>query len=181
MVSKAQTLNEEKLIAFLASLCLFLSAIEYVIPKPLPFMRLGLANMPILLSLYVLKPRQYFFLVLLKVLGQGFVSGTFFSYIFVFSVSGSFLASLAMFISHRIAKKHIGPIGIGLLGALANAASQIILSDIMLFGDSIQYIAPALIISSCVTGLLLGIFTARFLQVSTWYSSLNIVRCDNEK
>ncbi|MDR1230490.1 MAG: heptaprenyl diphosphate synthase, partial [Spirochaetaceae bacterium] len=33
-----------KTAALLGAFCLFLSSIEYMIPKPLPFMRLGIAN-----------------------------------------------------------------------------------------------------------------------------------------
>ena len=81
------TINRRNLIAFFASLCLFLSAVEYVIPKPLPFMRLGLANMPLVLALYVFGAKEILLLVLLKILGQGFITGTLFSYIFLFSDS----------------------------------------------------------------------------------------------
>ncbi len=127
--------DTDKLIAFLASLCLFLSAIEYVIPKPLPFMRLGLANMPIIIGILVLRPKHLFFLVLLKVIGQGFITGTFFSYIFLFSLAGSFASACIMLAASKMFKNNIGPIGISLLGSLANAFSQIVLSDMLLFGD----------------------------------------------
>lgn len=40
-----------RLVAFFAALCLFLVAVEYAIPKPLPFLRLGLTNLPVILSL----------------------------------------------------------------------------------------------------------------------------------
>ncbi len=166
------TLNEaDKRIAFLASLCLFLSAIEFVIPKPLPFMRLGLANLPIILSLYILKPKQVFFLIFLKVLGQGFISGTLFSYILLFSLLGSFSSGIIMYVTHKLVKSNISFMGICLLGSLANASSQIILSDLLLFGDTTRYIAPLLIINACVTGLLLGAFLTKFSQHSKWYKA----------
>ncbi len=171
-VKKEEKLNTDKLIAFLASMCLFLSAIEYVIPKPLPFMRLGLANMPIIIGILVLKPKHLFLLVLLKVIGQGFITGTFFSYIFLFSFAGSFASACIMLAASKIFKNTIGPIGISLLGSLANAFSQIVLSDIMLYGESTIYIAPIITISSCITGFLLGLFTAHFLKESIWYSTV---------
>ena len=42
------------LTALLGAFCLFLSAVEYMLPKPLPFMRLGIANLPILLAVDIL-------------------------------------------------------------------------------------------------------------------------------
>ncbi|MCK5201492.1 MAG: Gx transporter family protein, partial [Spirochaetales bacterium] len=35
-------------IALFAAFCIFLSTVEYLIPKPFPFFRLGLANFPII-------------------------------------------------------------------------------------------------------------------------------------
>ena len=86
--SKTKKTNEKtfKYLSFSAALCMFFSMIEYAIPKPLPFLRLGLANIPFILGLFKLKKREYFFLVLLKVIFQSLISGTFFSYIFVYSL-----------------------------------------------------------------------------------------------
>ena len=39
------------LTALAAAICLFLAGIEYMIPRPLPFLRIGLANLPLLLAL----------------------------------------------------------------------------------------------------------------------------------
>lgn len=88
--------SRARLIPIFASLCLFLSAAEYAIPKPLPFMRLGLANLPIILSLTVFEKRDILLLTLLKVFGQALISGTLFSYIFLFSAVGSFASTFSM-------------------------------------------------------------------------------------
>ena len=40
-----------KTIALLGAFCLFLSTIEYMIPKPMPFMRIGIVNLPLMLAL----------------------------------------------------------------------------------------------------------------------------------
>jgi len=63
-------------IALMGALCLFFSTLEYLIPKPFPFFRLGLANLPILLSLSIFNPADVLLLVALKVIGQGLVNGT---------------------------------------------------------------------------------------------------------
>lgn len=170
--SELRIQNDKKLLAFCAALCLFLSAIEYIIPKPLPFMRLGLANMPIILSLYFFRTKYVVLLVLLKIVGQGFITGTFFSYIFLFSLSGSLFAGIFMLIIHRIGKKQVSAIGISIIGALANACSQIILSDLILFENSAHLIAPILIISAVISGFLLGLFTNTFIQKSKWFKEV---------
>ena len=50
----------QHLVALAAAVCLFLASIEYVIPKPLPFLRIGLANLPLLLALDLF-PISHFF------------------------------------------------------------------------------------------------------------------------
>ncbi|OJF76043.1 MAG: hypothetical protein BKP49_09520 [Treponema sp. CETP13] len=172
-------LNSNKLIPFLASLCLFLSAIEFAIPKPLPFMRLGLANMPIILALYILSWKEVFLLMFLKVFCQAILAGTLFSYIFVFSISGSFSSLLIMLFMYTLVGRSAGrrtnlmsPIGISLCGALANTGAQIVMSRIMLFGSSVRYIAPILLISGIFTGTILGLITALFMRQSNFFSKL---------
>jgi heptaprenyl diphosphate synthase len=52
-------------------------------------MRLGIANIPIMISLIIFNPAMTFILVLLKIAGQGIITGTLFSYVFIFSFCGS--------------------------------------------------------------------------------------------
>ncbi len=166
--------KKSDLIAFFAALCLFLSAIEYAIPKPLPFMRLGLANLPIILSLQLMNKRQTLLLVLLKILGQGFISGTLFSYIFIFSAAGSFASAFAMILLYMIfgRLKLISAVGLSLAGALANNAAQLFIAKFMLFGSNTKYIAPILLISGVITGISLGLFIQLFETKSIWFKSL---------
>ncbi len=161
--------HDENLIPFLAALCIFLSAVEYVIPKPLPFMRLGLANLPIILSLFLLPSKQYFFLVLVKILGQAILSGTLFSYIFLFSAGGTFASGFAMFIVYRILNRYVSCAGLSLFGSLANNSVQFLLARFILFGEGAFYIAPLLFISGAVTGLLLGFTALYFSKSSRWF------------
>ena len=150
--------------------------IEYAIPKPLPFMRLGIANMGIMLALYVLPIRQVLLLTLIKVLLQALISGTFFSYIFLFSFLGSFSSVFAMLLCKNIFKSKISFLGICLSGALANNLCQILLSYLIIFRSSTSYIAPILLISGFISSLILGLFTQKFVKNSIWYDSLF---CDN--
>src|SRR5574344_1307237 len=153
-------------ISFFAALCMFLSAVEYAIPKPLPFLRLGLANLPILLAIKKMRRRDVWALILLKILGQSFISGTLFSYIFVFSAAGSFASGLMMLFVYDVCyvvekqkgKQLISDIGLSLSGALANNAAQLICAQCMMFGSNTKYIAPILLTTGCITGLALGFF-----------------------
>jgi len=176
MPSKIKKSQNIRLLTFFASLCLYLSAIEYAIPKPLPFLRLGLANLPILLGLEVFPIYTVLLLTLLKILLQAFISGTFFSYVFVFSLAGSLSASLAMIVVYKIFKKGwLSFTGISVAGAFANNLAQIACARYLLFGENTKYIAPLLLVFGLVTGILLGLFCNAFASNSQWYKNCCLV------
>ena len=165
--------TDKKLLPFLAALCLFLAAVEYAIPKPLPFLRLGLANLPVIVALFLLPSRDIYKLILLKIIGQALITGTLFSYIFAFSAAGSLASGLTMMGVHRLFKNRISCIGLSLAGAAANNLAQLAVARLILFGSATKYIAPILLISGAVTGLFLGIFTQLFIEKSKWFRGLH--------
>lgn len=140
-----------------------------MVPKPFPFMRLGLANIPILLSLALLPPRTILLITLFKVLGQGLINGTLFSYIFIFSFSGSFASTFIMIGAKKLFKKHISFLGISVLGALASNGVQILLAYLILFGNTALLIGPPLLIIGLASSIILGLFAAKFSKESRWF------------
>lgn len=126
--------------------------------------------MGIMLALYVLPIRQVLFLTLIKVFLQALISGTFFSYIFLFSFVGSFSSAFVMILSKNLFKSKISFLGICLSGALANNLCQILLSYLMIFRSSTSYIAPILLISGFISSFVLGLFTQKFVDKSIWYN-----------
>jgi heptaprenyl diphosphate synthase len=160
------------LVAFLGALCLFFSTIEYLFPKPVPFFRLGLANLPVLLSLEILSPALVLLLVLLKVLGQGVVNGTLASYVFLFSAAGSFAAALAMLGSHRLFTSRVSLVGVSLFGALASNVVQVALSVTFIFGSSAWVIAPLFLGLGVTSGAVVGLFAERFRHRSRFMALL---------
>ncbi|MDR1147327.1 MAG: Gx transporter family protein [Spirochaetaceae bacterium] len=153
----------------LSALCLFLSTIEYMIPKPLPFIRLGLANAPLLLALRM-PPSSFFLLVFVKILGQAFISGTLFSYVFLLSLSGTTLSAAAMYFLRRIApEKYMSLLGISVTGAVISSITQIALARLFILGPGAVYIMPPFLAMSIISGTALGAFCERFAAKSRWY------------
>ncbi|MBQ9537644.1 MAG: Gx transporter family protein [Treponema sp.] len=164
-------------LAFFASLCLFLSSVEYAIPKPLPFMRLGLANLPVIFAVKSFRFRDILILILLKVILSSVISGTTISYVFLFSAAGSLSSGLAVFALYTSLKKtgldrHISNIGLCLTGALANNAAQIAVARLIMFGSQAYLIAPLLLASGLVSGMLLGLFANTFESRSRFLSAV---------
>ncbi len=158
-----------RLLAFLAALCFFLSAVEYMIPKPLPFMRLGIANLPLLLAVDLLPFGAFLVLALIKVIGMSLVTGSLFSYVALFSLVGTLCAALVMFGTRKILRERVTSIGISVLGAVSSNAVQVVLASWVVFGQAARLIAPLFLAMGLATGLVLGIFTERFAASSRWY------------
>ena len=168
------TLDERRRqVALLAAVALFLATVEHVIPKPVPFLKLGLANLPVLVGLSVLRPREIFTLVALKIVGQGLVQGTLFSYIVLFSAAGSLASGATMLLLHRTLGPHISLVGVSIMGALASNLAQIGSARLLIFGESAWLIAPAFLITGTVSALLLGLFAERFVRRSRWLGTLS--------
>lgn len=173
-------------IAMLGALSLFLSTVEYLFPRPIPFMRLGLANIPVILCLDLLpseKGREsvlptlaYFLLILLKVLGQGIINGTMASYVFLFSLAGSFASGVMMYLAWRFLKRNITFVGISILGALISNMAQIILSIAFIFGSTAWRILPLFLGIGLVSGCIMGIFAQRFSEKSLWWNKMRDIK-----
>ncbi len=156
------------LVAFMGALCLFFSTIEYLFPKPLPFFRLGLANLPILICFEIFPTSYLLLVVLLKVLGQALVNGTLASYVFLFSAAGSFASACAMIFFYRIGGRRVSLIGVGVFGAIASNVVQILLSVTFIFGQTAWVIAPLFMTLGTASGLFVGIFAEEFKRRSEW-------------
>jgi heptaprenyl diphosphate synthase len=174
-MSGVESLNDpkvQKTLAMLGAFSLFLSTIEYMIPKPLPFMRIGIANLPLMLALDIFPFHTFLVLAGIKVLGQALITGTLFSYIFLFSLAGTGLAAVSMYALRRL----LGPgrisfIGVGTTGAMMSNISQLTLAYFFVFRHNVRFIAPPFLGAGVITGIALGLFCELFTRRSQWYAA----------
>jgi heptaprenyl diphosphate synthase len=167
--------GKRKTIALLGAFCLFLSTIEYMIPKPLPFMRIGIANLPLMMALDIFPFPTFLALVAIKVLGQALITGTLFSYIFLFSLAGTVLSALAMYALRRFfGARRISFIGVGTAGAMVSNITQLVLAWLFIFRNNVLYIAPPFLGAGVVTGVVLGLFCELFTRRSQWYAARRV-------
>jgi heptaprenyl diphosphate synthase len=159
-------------LAVLAAVAMFFSTLEYLIPKPVPFFRVGLANLPILLVIRFFRPRDVLKLTLLKVLGQGLINGTLASYVFLFSVFGSFASSFVMIGLISLGGRRVSLVGVSTAGAVASNVVQVTLSVLFIFGPSSWVIAPPFLILGTAAGIVVGLIAERFGTSSRWIERL---------
>jgi heptaprenyl diphosphate synthase len=104
----------------------------------------------------------------LKSVGQGLVTGTLASYVFLFSAAGTLASLLSMKALKRLAGDRMTFIGLGTIGALASNAVQLALSLVFIFGHTAIVIAPLLLGIGTVSGVLMGSFAQAFRLKSKW-------------
>lgn len=168
--------TKQDLTALLGACCMFLSLVEYMIPKPVPFLRLGLANLPVLISLGLLSWPHVLLVAAIKIVGQGLVTGTLFSYVFLLSAVGSLSSAGVMIVAWRL-RPRITLVGISLLGSMASTVSQLSLASVLVFGRGALLIAPPFLGMGMATAVVLGYLAAAFQRSSRWYQK---VRRDDE-
>ncbi len=160
--------TENTRLALLGAMILFLATLEYMIPKPIPFVKLGLANLPILLGLTILSPKEVITLLIIKVLGQGLIQGTLFSHLILFSLGGTLSSGLTMMILYRLQIPKVSLIGISMVGALCGNLAQLFVAQIVLFGKDVWLMAPLFLGVGVITSVVLGVVALQFQSSSTW-------------
>jgi len=159
-----------KNLALLGACCFFLCAVEYMIPKPLPFLRIGLANLPLMLALDIFSFRSFMKLVFIKIFGQALITGTLFSYIFLFSLAGTLFSALFMyFLRNFFGRDRTTFAGIGTAGAMISNLAQLALAWVFIFDGNVRYLTPVFLVAGFVTGITLGVFCEIFSRKSLWY------------
>jgi heptaprenyl diphosphate synthase len=166
------SVKQKKAVAFLGAATLFLAMIEYLFPKPAPFIRLGLANLPLLLVIDRINIKTLIYLTLLKVFGQGLLNGTLGSYVFLFSFCGSFASAFLMYSVYRFVGKYISLVGLSIIGALSSNLVQVVLSVVFIFGPNSWIIVPVFLITGLVSGSAIGFLALQFSLHSTWLNRL---------
>lgn len=144
------------LCALLICLALALSYVEHFIPLhlviPLPGIKLGLANIVTLITLYLLGAKSAFTVLVLRcALGAAFGGG--FTG-FLFSATGGLLAMAVMTAARHMNKLSI--YGVSILGAAFHNVGQILIAMLLMRSVYVAAYLPYLLGVAIFTGLLTG-------------------------
>lgn len=149
--------DKERALTFQAAICLSLSLVEYAIPRPLPFVKLGLANLPLIVTLAFWGWKDFLLLALLKAVSSALAGGTLFSPVFPVILAGSLSSALVMKGTKTLLKDNVSPIGVSVLGSLASNLSQLLLSSVLVYGTAVWRLAPLVLSLGLATGIILGL------------------------
>lgn len=143
-------------LSMLLALSVTLNIIETFVPLfngIIPGLKLGLANIVILISLYIYGFKDTLLLSILRVFIVGILRTGLFSMSFFFSLSGAILSICMMFVAKKFSKLSI--IGISIVGSLSHTIGQILIAVIFYNINMIYYMALSLILS-IPTGIIIG-------------------------
>jgi heptaprenyl diphosphate synthase len=144
-----------------------LSALETAIPNPMPWIRLGLANLATILALKWWGVREAFLIVVLRVFLSSLILGRLFQITFWLSFSGSVAACLGMWLIFRFFESYFSLIGISIFGAVCHNLTQITVAYFLFVHHTTLFsLIPPLFLSSLFSGLVIGI-VAHIVSVRT--------------
>ena len=147
------------LFGMLVALAFIFSYIEHLIPLPLPTgVKLGMANIVILVALYFLGWKEAFAISFVRILLSGFAFG-------ISTVPYSLVGGgLSLFVMALLKKSDkFGLAGVSVTGSVAHNVGQTIVA-MCLLGKNTMYYFPLLLLSGIISGILIGIISAIVLQ-----------------
>jgi heptaprenyl diphosphate synthase len=175
---EAVLMDGKKRIAYISVLIAVASTLQIVeslFPHPLPWLRLGLANMITLTSLVIFGYAVAIQVAVLRTILSSFLLGTFFTPGFFLSFSGALVSALVMggvYSLGRIGKSNPSPqylfgfsiIGVSILGAVSHNVTQLFLAYLFLIRHKGVFLTlPFLIVAAVVTGFITG-YGANYLS-----------------
>ena len=169
-------LQNKNELAYLCALTLLFSYAELILPRILPFFRLGLANTVILIALD-LNFTSYLLLSILKATAASLTGGTLFSPFFMISLLQSLASALVMRLLYNvISKKLISLYGISVAGSAVSAFIQILFTSLYIGAGTFALLGPMLIFNT-----ISGILTAFFCEKSGIKESYNYIEENSAK
>ncbi len=146
-------------IAILSAYALALHGFEAILPSPIPWLRLGLANIITLTALLLFGFRVALMITINRIILGSLFIGTFLGPSFILSFGGGVCATCAMGVVLAANKKIFGPVGLSLIGALFHNAAQLFLAYGLFIQriEAVLFISPIIILLGTLTGLVNGI------------------------
>lgn len=127
-----------------------------MIPLPLPGARLGLANMVVLVAIYLAGWREVFLLAVLRPLFTSLLTGTFLTTSYFLSAGASFTSVLAMYILVRMLGEKLNEISVSIAGAMVHNLTQLLIAGLIIENSGMIFYLPVLMLFSFPAGIATG-------------------------
>ncbi len=148
-------------IALLSAYAVGLHSIEALIPTPVPWLRLGLANIITLITLYLYGLKAGMTVTLTRVFIRSLLAGTFLGPAFIMSLGGGIASTFVMWGLIALFRKILGPVSLSIFGALTHNVAQLFLAYLLFVRqiEAILLISPVILAAGLISGVFNGIVT----------------------
>jgi len=152
-------LQDKERIAILSAYALALHGFESLIPMPIPWVRVGLANTITVTTFILFGFRAAMMVTIVRVFIASLLTGSFLGPGFILSLGGGVAGILAMGVVVSLLPGLFGPVGLSLTGALFHNLAQLFLAYVLFIQkiEPVLIITPLLILIGTVTGLVNGL------------------------
>lgn len=137
------------------ALAIIISYFERFIPMPIPVpgIKLGLANVVVLIILYSLGNKAAFGVSMIRV----FIAGFLFSGMtgILYSLSGGILSFCTMAAAKKT--KLFSPIGVSVVGGVFHNMGQIVVAALVVSNYKLLYYVPVLVVMGVIAGVVTGV------------------------
>lgn len=162
LIQPSSVSGKVALTAMLAAVAMIFSYIEAIIPFNLgvPGIKLGIANLVILVSLYLLDFKFTLLINLIRI----FVSGLLFTGLFgaVYSLSGGLLS---LFIMYLLKKTGLfSMVGVSMAGGVAHNLGQLSIAALLVSNMKVFVYFPVLLFSGLISGIVIGVIAFLILK-----------------
>ena len=152
------------LLGVLLAATIVIAILESFIPSfTIPGIKLGFANIVILVTLYEVGILEAVFINVVRVFVVAFVRGTFMSMGFFMSLAGAFMSLGIMIILVLLIKK-FSIIGVSVLGALFHVTGQILIAMIYMGSPYVVFYLPIIALSALITGIIVGLVAGAIIR-----------------
>lgn len=154
--------NRAAYFGVLTALALIFSYIETLIPIQfgVPGIKLGLANLIIVIVLYKTDWREALLLFVVRIILAGFIFGNLFS--IVYSLAGGFLSLTVMVLLKRTDRFSVA--GISMAGGVCHNIGQLVVAMIAVETYQVGYYLPVLLVAGLITGAVIGAAAGEVLK-----------------
>tara|TARA_Y100001934_G_C12075687_1_gene642275 strand:- start:171 stop:668 length:498 start_codon:yes stop_codon:yes gene_type:complete len=154
METSTQRLTRTGLLAA-AAVALFI--FEGLAPRPLPWMKMGLGNLPVVLSLMSYGPLAALAVSVLKLFLGGLLSGTLANPVFFIGAGAGMCSWSVMSVARSVGGSVFSAVGLGIWGAVTHQLAQLVLAYWYIGQWGIWTLLPVALLGGLISGILIGL------------------------
>ena len=159
-------LQDKYRIALLSAYAIGLHGFESLLPTPVPWLKLGLANIITLVTLLLYGMSPAIMVTLIRTVVVSLFAGTFLGPGFILSLGGGLTSTVAMGTVLSLSPRLFSIVGLSILGAFFHNITQLFLAYFLFIQriEAVLLISPFILLLGTLTGAVNGVVSGILLR-----------------